>query len=133
MAIHKFARKIFNGVQIEVYGDGSSSRDYTYIDDIVHGITGSLDLVQGYEVINLGNSYPIKLSNLVKLIEEKTGMEAVIKHIDPQPGDVFTTYANIEKARKLIKYDPEIPIEEGLEYFMDWYREKLEEGSFNDQ
>lgn len=131
MAIHKFTRKIFNGVPIEIYGDGSSSRDYTYIDDIVNGIVGSLGLIHGYEIMNLGNSYPVKLSDLVKLIEEKTGRKAVIEYLDPQPGDVFTTYADIEKARKLIKYDPEMPIEDGLEYFLDWYKEKLEEGIFN--
>lgn len=132
MAIHKFARKIFNGDPIEIYGDGSSSRDYTYIDDIINGIIGSLDLVSGYEIINLGNSYPVRLSDLVKLIEEKTGRKAVIKYAELQPGDVFTTYADIEKARKLIKYDPRTPIEEGLEYFMDWYRKKLKEGNVND-
>ena len=131
MAIHKFTRKIFNGDPIEVYGDGSSSRDYTYIDDIINGIIGSLDLVSGYEIINLGNSYPVRLSDLVKLIEEKTGRKAVIKHAEPQPGDVFTTYADIEKAKKLIKYDPRTPIGKGLEYFMDWYREKLKEGNID--
>jgi len=133
MAIHKFARKIFNGVPVEVYGDGSSSRDYTYINDIVNGIIGSLDLVRGFEIINLGNSYPIKLLDLMKLIEEKAGKKALIKYTEMQPGDVFTTYADIGKARKLIKYNPEIPIEEGLEYFMDWYKNKLEEGIFDDQ
>lgn len=131
MAIHKFAGKIFNGVPIEVYGDGSSSRDYTYIDDIVNGIIGSLDLVSGYEIINLGNSYPVRLSDLVKLIEGKTGRKAVIKYSEPQPGDVFTTYADIEKAKKLIKYDPRTLIEEGLGYFIDWYRKKSKEGIFD--
>jgi len=131
MAIHKFARKIFNGDPIEVYGDGSSSRDYTYIDDIINGIIGSLDLVSGYEIINLGNSYPVRLSDLVKLIEEKTGRKAVIKHTKSQPGDVFTTYADIEKARKLIKYSPGTSIEKGLEYFMDWYGKKSKEGNIN--
>jgi len=131
MAIHKFTRKILNGDPIEVYGDGSSSRDYTYIDDIVNGIIGSLDLVSGYEIINLGNSYPVKLSDLVELIEEKSGRKAVIKYAEPQPGDVFTTYADIEKAKMVIKYNPGTPIEKGLEYFMNWYREKSKEGIFN--
>ena len=130
MAIHKFARKIFNGDPIEVYGDGSSSRDYTYIDDIVNGIIASLDLVNGYEVLNLGNSYPVKLSDMVKLIEDKADRKALIKYAGIQPGDVFTTYADIEKARKLIKYDPGIPIEEGMGYFIDWYKEKIEEGIY---
>lgn len=131
MAIHKFTRKILNGDPIEVYGDGSSSRDYTYIDDIVNGIIGSLDLVSGYEIINLGNSYPVKLSDLVSLIEEKSGRKAVIKYAEPQPGDVFTTYADIEKAKRVIKYNPGTSIEEGLEHFMDWYRKKSKEGIIN--
>lgn len=131
MAIHKFSRKIFNKDPIEIYGDGSSSRDYTYIDDIIKGIINSLDMVNGYEIINLGNSYPVKISDLVKLIEVKAGSKAIIEYAKLQPGDVFTTFADIEKARKLIKYDPETPIEEGLEYFMEWYRKKLEEGILN--
>lgn len=133
MAIHKFTRKIFNGDSIEIYGDGSSSRDYTYIDDIVNGIAGSLDLISGYEIINLGNSYPVKLSDLVSLIEEKSDRKIMIQHTEPQPGDVFTTYADIKKAKRIIKYDPATPIEKGLENFMDWYRKKSKEGIFNDK
>ena len=125
MAIHKFTRKIFNNDPIEIYGDGSSSRDYTYIDDIVNAITGSLNLVQGYEVINLGNSYPVKLSDLVGLIEEKSAKKAIIKYARFQPGDVFTTYAGIEKAKRVLGYNPGTPIEKGLEHFIDWYRKKL--------
>jgi UDP-glucuronate 4-epimerase len=125
MVIHKFTRNIFEGTPLEVYGDGSSSRDYTYIDDIVSGIINSLDLVYGYEVINLGNSYPVTLLDLVGLLREKSGKKAEVRHLEMQPGDVFTTFADIEKARKLIKYDPETTIEDGIEYFIDWYRKKL--------
>ena len=128
MAIHKFTRNIFEGIPIEIFGDGSSSRDYTYIDDITGGIINSLDLVNGYEVMNLGNSYPVKLLDLVGLLQEKSGKKAEIKYSGMQPGDVFTTFADIEKAKKLIKYDPETSIEEGLEHFMDWYRNKIKKG-----
>jgi UDP-glucuronate 4-epimerase len=128
MAIHKFIRNIYSGDPLEIYGDGSSSRDYTYIGDIIEGILSGLELVEGYEIINLGNSYPVLLSDLVGLIEKATGKKARLRYAGPRPGDVFTTFADIEKAKKLIKYDPETSIEEGLGYFIDWYKEKSEEG-----
>ncbi len=128
MAIHKFIRNIYSEEPLEIYGDGSSSRDYTYIDDIIGGMLSALELVEGYEIINLGNSYPVPLSGLVGLIEKATGKKARLIYSEQRPGDVFTTFADIEKAKKLIKYDPETSIEEGLEYFIDWYMEKSEEG-----
>jgi len=128
MAIHKFIRKILNGESIEIFGDGTSSRDYTYIDDIINGLINSLDKVKGYEVINLGNSRPVKLSELIGLIEREANIKANKKYADNQPGDVFTTFAEIKKAEKLIKYHPEIPIEEGIKYFMKWYKNKKKEG-----
>jgi len=124
MAVHRFTRNILQEKPVEIFGDGTSSRDYTYIDDIARGIINSLDLVYGYEVINLGNSYPVRLLDLVNILQEITGKNAMVKYSDMQPGDVFTTFADIEKARKLIKYDPETTIEDGLGYFIDWYREK---------
>jgi len=124
MAIHRFTRHIFEGRPIEVFGDGSTSRDYTYIDDIVNGLINSLDLVCGYEIINLGNSYPVKLDRLIRMIQEASGREAGIRYTELQPGDVPATFADIEKARKLIKYKPGTTIEEGLGLFMDWYKEK---------
>ena len=124
MAIHRFTRHIFEGLPIEVFGDGSTSRDYTYIDDIVNGLINSLDLVCGYEIINLGNSYPVKLDRLIRMIQEASGREAGIRYTELQPGDVPATFADIEKARKLIKYKPGTTIEEGLGLFMDWYKEK---------
>ncbi len=124
MAIHRFTRHIFEGRPIEVFGDGSTSRDYTYIDDIVNGLINSLDLVCGYEVINLGNSYPVKLDRLIRMIQEASGRKADIRYTELQPGDVPATFADIEKARKLIKYKPGTTMEEGLGLFMDWYKEK---------
>jgi len=125
MVIHKFTRNIFEGSPIEVFGDGFSSRDYTYIDDIINGIINSLNLVCGYEVINLGNSYPVQLNDLIKLLKEKSGKKVELKYSELQSGDVFSTFADIEKAKKLIKYDPETTIEEGLEYFMAWYKKQF--------
>ncbi len=132
MAIHKFCRKILAGDPIEVYGDGTSSRDYTYIDDIISGIINSLGCINGYEVINLGNSKQIGLLKLIGFIEDVTGKKAVMDHKDPQPGDVFATYANIEKAKRLIGYCPETSIKNGIGYFMEWYKKKKKEGILND-
>jgi len=132
MAIHKFTRRILGGEEIEIYGDGSSSRDYTYIDDVISGITKSLNMVKGFEIINLGNSKTVKLIDLIRLIEITTGEKGNLKFTKSQPGDVFITYADIRKARKMLKYFPETNIEEGLIKFVKWYKEKRKEGLFNE-
>ncbi|MBE3089897.1 MAG: GDP-mannose 4,6-dehydratase, partial [Actinobacteria bacterium] len=132
MAIHKFTRQILNREDIEIYGDGSSSRDYTYIDDVISGILSSLDRIKGFEVINLGNSNTVKLIDLIRLIEITTGKKGNLKFIKSQPGDIFITYADIRKAGKMLKYFPETNIEEGLIKFVKWYKEKRKEGLFNE-
>ncbi|OGD32173.1 epimerase, partial [Candidatus Atribacteria bacterium RBG_16_35_8] len=114
MAIHKFTRLILSGKEIEIYGDGSSSRDYTYIDDVISGIVNSLDRLKGFEVINLGNSKTVKLIDLVRMIEDLTEKKAHLRFTESQPGDVFATYADIGKAEKMLKYFPETNIKEGL-------------------
>jgi len=131
MAIHKFSSRVLNGRQLEIYGDGSSSRDYTYIDDIISGLVSSIGSIKGYEVINLGNSKTVKLIELVRLIEEMTGNKADLKFMESQPGDVFITYADIRKARKMLKYSPGTDIREGLAGFIKWYKEKKKEGLFD--
>ena len=132
MAIHKFTRLMLGGKEIEIYGDGSSSRDYTYIDDVVSGIVSSLDGLKGFEIINLGNSKTVKLIDLVKIIEDVTEKKARLRFTGSQPGDVFATYADIGKAEKMLKYVPETNIREGLKKFVKWYKEKKEEGLFNE-
>lgn len=126
MAIHKFTRKIFNKEPIDIYGDGSSSRDYTYIDDIINGVINMIGKVKGYEIVNLGNSYPVKLIDLVHLIEDTTGIKATINFTPSMPGDVFITCADIRKARKYYNYNPKVTIKEGLIKFIDWYKEQGE-------
>ena len=128
MAIHKFTRQILGEEEIEIYGNGSSSRDYTYIDDAVSGVINSLDGIKGFEIINLGNSNTIKLIDLVKLIEIATREKAILKFVNRQPGDVSMTCADIRKARKMLKYFPETNIDEGLTKFISWYKEKKEKG-----
>ncbi len=127
LAIHKFTRKITNGEPIQVYGDGSSSRDYTYIDDIVDGIVRSIDFIQRgnvFEIINLGESRTIMLSELLETLEQELGMKAVQQMMPMQPGDVDRTFADVSKARRLLGYDPTTPFREGIRQFVKWYRHR---------
>lgn len=122
MAIHKFTRLIDKGQEIQMYGDGTSKRDYTYISDIVDGIIRSMDIKEGYEILNLGNSKVVELRYLIHLIEKNLGKKAIIKQLPDQPGDVPITYSDISKARALLNYAPQTSIEEGIEKFVKWYR-----------
>ncbi len=125
MAIHKFIRLISSGEEVPMYGDGSSCRDYTYVDDIIDGIVASVSLDCRFEIINLGNSRTIKLKDLISLMEKQLGKRAKIKPLPNQPGDVPITYADISKARRLLNYHPNFPIEKGLAKMVDWYLEEI--------
>jgi UDP-glucuronate 4-epimerase len=126
MAIHAFARAIEAGKEISLFGDGTSKRDYTYIDDIVDGIIRALRYrSQKFEIYNLGNSHPIELNYLIQLIEEALDKKAIIKILPEQPGDVPLTYACIEKARADLGYQPKTTIEEGIPLFVKWYKDSL--------
>ena len=108
---------------ITIYGDGESSRDYTFIDDIVNGIIASLDYKgENYEIFNLGNSKTILLRNLIELVQEVVGKRAIIKFEKEKPGDVLKTFADISKARSSLNYFPRTPISEGLKEFNNWFR-----------
>lgn len=122
MAIHYFTRTIDEGELISVFGDGSSSRDYTYIDDIIKGIVASLYLDCEFEIFNLGNSNPTKLSYLIELIEKNLGKDAYRIYMGMQSGDVEHTYADIKKSKVMLGYEPSVSIEEGIERFIDWYK-----------
>ena len=124
MAPFKFTKLISEGKPIEVYGDGSSERDYTYITDIVKGVTAATDSAIDFEIINLGNANPTKLSDFISIIEDAVGKKAIIKRLPEQQGDVPATFADISKARKLLGYNPIIEIEDGLKKFVDWYNTK---------
>jgi len=127
MAIHKFTRMIDRGEPIPMYGDGSSKRDYTYIDDLADGILLALDRPLGYAVINLGEESVITLRDLIALIEKNLGRDAVIRNMPDQPGDVPVTFADITRARELLGYDPKVKIEEGISRFVEWYLENKTE------
>lgn len=123
LAIHKFARAMLAGDPITVFGDGTTSRDYTYIDDIIAGVRAAIDFQDSpYEVINLGNSRTVSLSELVRALEEVLGVEAKVERKPEQPGDVPRTWADIGKARQLLGYEPRTDFLEGLRRFAAWLR-----------
>lgn len=125
MAIHKFTRLIDQqNKEVPMYGDGASKRDYTYISDIIDGIVSALDKNFGFEIINLGNSKTVELRYLISLIEKNLGKKAMIKRLPDQPGDVPITYADISKANRLLNYNPEVGIEDGIKKFVEWYKNK---------
>jgi len=124
MAIHKFARLIEQGEKIPLYGDGTSRRDYTYIDDIIAGIMGAVRNLRGYDIFNLGESQTVPLRQLISLLEQALGKKAVVEELPEQPGDVPITYAEISKARRLLGYDPRVDIAEGIGRFVQWFRDK---------
>ncbi len=125
LAIHKFARLISEGKPIPVFGDGTTRRDYTYIDDIIAGVRSAIDYDKSnYEVINLGESRTVELGELIGLLEKELDMPAVIERQPMQPGDVPQTFADIRKARRLLGYDPQTPIEAGIRLFVEWFQDR---------
>ncbi len=126
LAIHKFIKMMFEGTPLTLFGDGSTSRDYTFISDTVFGICQAADYLMShsgvFETVNLGNNHPISLNGLVQKIAEATKTQPKIERLPMQPGDVDITYANIEKAEELLGYKPKVKLEEGLKSFVEWYR-----------
>lgn len=119
LAIHKFARLMIKDEPIPVYGDGTSLRDYTYISDIVDGILAAINYNKNmYEVINLGSSRPVPLWELIQALEKVLGLRAKIERLPAQPGDVPQTYADINKARELLGFNPKVKLPDGIRYFI---------------
>ncbi|ODS37782.1 MAG: nucleotide sugar epimerase [Candidatus Altiarchaeales archaeon WOR_SM1_86-2] len=121
MALLKFIRSVSEGEEITVFGDGTQKRDFTYIDDIAEGTIKALKPL-GYEIINLGNDRPIEVAHLIKLIEDNLGKKAKIKRLERHPADVKDTWANIEKAKKLLGWEPKTSIEESVKRTAEWYK-----------
>lgn len=127
LAIHKFARLISLEQPIPIFGDGSTRRDYTYIDDIISGVIAAIRYDRSqFEVINLGESQTIELRRLVELLEGALGKRAIIDQQPLQPGDVPITYADVSKARRLLGYEPSTPIETGIERFVEWFMKQCD-------
>jgi UDP-glucuronate 4-epimerase len=128
LAIHKFSALIERGTEIPIFGDGSSGRDYTYIEDIVAGVCSAskwcLERRAGdnFEIFNIGNSSPVRLKELVAAIEQATQKNARSKNLPVQSGDVTLTWADISKAGRILGYRPKIKLAEGLSRFVEWYR-----------
>lgn len=126
LAINKFTRLMLEGKEIPMFGDGSNSRDYTYISDIVDGIIRSINYVENntdvYEIINLGNSSPVTLKEMINTIAEVLNVEPKINELPMQPGDVDRTYADVSKAKRLLGYEPKVPFKTGIENFVKWYK-----------
>ena len=123
LAIHKFAKLMQKNQPITVFGDGTTSRDYTYVDDTVEGVIACTEHEFGYEIINLGESQTIELNRLIELIESAIEIKAEINHQPVQPGDAPITYANIEKAQRMLGYNPKTQIEDGIPKFVEWFRQ----------
>jgi UDP-glucuronate 4-epimerase len=126
LAIAKFTRAIHEGRPIDRYGDGSTARDYTYIDDIVAGVLAATAYTtrSPFEIFNLGGSATTTLSELIAMIGEAVGKEAIIRQMPEQPGDVPRTYADVDKARRLLGYEPRTPIREGVRKYAGWFAGK---------
>lgn len=126
LAIHKFTAKILKDESIPFFGTGETYRDYTYIADIIDGIMKTIFYLKKnkdvYEIINLGESEPISLKEMVNTIEEALGKKAILEMLPMQPGDVDRTYADISKAKKLIGYEPKTSFKKGIENFVHWYK-----------
>ena len=122
MAIHKFTRLICGNQPIQIYGRGDSQRDYTYIDDIVSGILASVKKRFDFEIINLGNSKKVKLRELISILETKLGKKAKLKYLPEEKSEPKVTWADINKASRLLNFKPQTPLEEGIKSFLEWYR-----------
>ncbi|MDY6916199.1 MAG: GDP-mannose 4,6-dehydratase [Candidatus Cloacimonadota bacterium] len=125
LALHKFARKIVNNKPIQIYGDGTSKRDYTYIDDIIDGVLKAIEFVllnKQYEIFNLGESKRIDLSHFIRTLEKELQKTAIKEWLPMQPGDVFLTYADISKSRKVLDYEPRYTFELGVKKFVEWFK-----------
>ena len=122
LAIHKFTKLIDAGKPIPVFGDGSTARDHTHVSDILEGVIACTQREFGFEIFNLGESQTVKLSELITLIENALGKQAIIDRQPLQPGDMPITFADISKARKMLGYNPQVKVEKGIPLFVDWFR-----------
>jgi UDP-glucuronate 4-epimerase len=127
MAMLKFAQKITAGEPIDIYNNGDLKRDFTFIDDIVEGFVRAVEKPLGYEVINLGSGSPVPLLTFVELLENKLGKKAQKNFLPMQEGDMYETYADTSKARELLGYEPKTSFDDGVQEFVDWYKDYYKE------
>ncbi len=125
MSLFRFVQWISENRPVLVFGDGSQSRDFTYVDDIARGTIGCLEL-SGFNIVNLGSDKPVILSDTIRMVEELTGKTAVLEHKPMHPADVMATWADISVARRLMGWEPRTPFQIGLESLVSWYNENRE-------
>ncbi len=131
LAIHKFSKLISEGKPIQVFGDGTTRRDYTFIDDIIEGVRAAINYrATDYEIFNLGESQTVELKYLIELLEKNLEKKAVIEWREMQPGDVLQTFADIGKAKELLNYNPQTKIERGIEKFVEWFGGEIPNSKF---
>jgi len=128
MAIHRFIKAAFNDEEIVLFGDGTTSRDYTYVDDIVRSVAAAMDLDTGFDIINLGNSSPIDLAGLLDIISDATGRELRTKRGPLPQGDMLRTHADVEKAKRLLGYSPSTPLADGVAREAAWFKNMMSRG-----
>jgi UDP-glucuronate 4-epimerase len=121
MAIHKFAQLMFEGKEIPIFGKGDSRRDYTYVEDIVAGILAAIEVNPCFEIVNLGESQTITLMEVVEQLQNALGKKAPLRFLPVQPGDMDITYADINRARQILGYNPQKPFKDGIRLFADWF------------
>jgi len=128
LAIHKFARLMSRGDPVPRFGDGTTERDYTYVDDIIDGVMGGMEYLdahpEAYETINLGESRTVSLNEMIDTVSRALSVEPTVEELPLQPGDVRRTYADVSKARALLSYAPRTDFEEGVRRFVEWFRER---------
>ena len=124
LAINKFTRLFLSSEPIQMFGDGTSSRDYTYIDDITMGVRRALERCNGYEVINLGSRHPVTLKEMINIVAEACGVVPIIEQLPMQPGDVNHTFADTDKAMRLLDHEPQVTFQDGIQAFVNWFRQQ---------
>jgi UDP-glucuronate 4-epimerase len=126
LAISKFTSSILAGKPIDRYGDGTTARDYTYVEDIIQGVLAAARYTEksSFEIFNLGGSATTTLNELIALTEDAVGKKAVVRQLPDQPGDVPRTFADVGKARRLLGYEPRTPIKEGIRKYVEWVRSR---------
>jgi len=130
MAPFKFIDRVSRGIELQKFGDGTSSRDYTYIDDIVDGVVRSIDRPHSYEVFNLGKGDGTSLNEFIAIVEKHVGKQANVKQLPDQPGDVPYTCADVQKAQQLLGYRSKVPFDEGIKRTVSWYKSAYEADGF---
>ncbi|MBI4949421.1 MAG: GDP-mannose 4,6-dehydratase [Deltaproteobacteria bacterium] len=124
MAVAKFTKAVREGREIEVYGDGSARRDFTYVGDILDGVMRSIYAPSRYEIVNIGGANMIDVNGLISLIERNLGKKAIVKYSETAPGDVPITYADVTKAKRLLGFAPKVRIDEGVARYVRWFLER---------